>query len=304
METATQVPRRMLGDTGETVSAIGLGGFHVGKIEREADAVALVRAALEAGVDFLDDSWDYHEGRSERIVGAALRDGYRERAFVMTKVDGQTRESATRQLNESLDRLGVEVIDLVQHHEVIRPEDPERILADDGAYHALVDAREAGLVRYIGFTGHKSADIHLKMLAAAELHGARFDTVQMPLNVLDGNTDGFERLVLPALLERRIACLGMKPLASGEALATGAVTAEECLRYALSLPVAVVITGCESMRDLEQALRVARGFEPLSKVERAELLGRTAGAAHDGRFERYKYTTDHDGTARRADWLG
>lgn len=299
-----QVPYRMLGSTGERVSLLGLGGFHVGAAVDDVEAVGIVRMALDHGVNFLDDSWDYHSGRSETIVGTALKDGYRDKAFVMTKVDGRTRESCAEQINESLARLDIDTIDLLQLHEIIRPDDPERIFADDGAIHALLDAQAAGICRYIGFTGHKDPAIHLSMLKAADDHDVTFDAVQMPLNVMDHHFRSFEREVLPVLLERGIAVLGMKPLGDGRILDTGVVTAEECLHYAMSLPTSVVITGCESMERLDRAIDAARGYRPLTQAEREELLGRAEGFAKDGAYERYKTTDAHDGTSAHPEWLG
>lgn len=292
--------QRQLGSTGETVSAIGLGGFHIGKAPDMATAIRIVRTAIDGGISFMDNSWDYHGGRSEIWMGAALRDGYRQRVLLMTKLDGQTKQAAAEQLRQSLRRLNTDVIDLVQMHEIIRPEDPERIFAPEGAIEALLEARQAGLLRYIGFTGHKSPEIHRKMLNHRDF---AWDTVQMPLNCLDAHFDSFERRVLPVLVERGIGVLGMKPLAGSKALETGAVSAEECLRYALSLPASVVITGCETVENVQQALRAGSDFTPMSDDERAGLLRRTASHAGQGRFERYKTTEQHDGTKRNPHWL-
>jgi aryl-alcohol dehydrogenase-like predicted oxidoreductase len=291
---------RELGRTGVRVSAIGLGGFHMGKAADMQTAIRMVRAAVDGGISFLDNSWDYHGGRSEIWMGAALKDGYRQRVFLMTKLDGQTKQSAWEQLRQSLRRLDTDVIDLVQMHEIIRPEDPERIFAPGGAIEALLEAREQGLIRYIGFTGHKDPEIHLKMLNHREF---AWDTVQMPLNCLDAHFNSFERRVLPALVARGIGVLGMKPLAGSQILQTGAATAEECLRYALSLPTSVVITGCETPEQVDQALRVGDSFTPMTDAERTDLLNRTAPHAHQGRFERYKTTDQHDGTKKNPHWL-
>lgn len=290
---------RTLGKTGERVSALGLGGFHMGVPSDPEESVRIVHAAIEGGLTFMDNSWDYHGGESEIRMGRALKGGLRDRVFLMTKIDGQTRECASSQLDESLRRLQTDRIDLVQLHEIIRWEDPDRIFAAGGAMDALLAAKEAGKIRYIGFTGHKDPRIHLKMLD----QGFDFDTVQMPLNCLDAHFRSFEELVLPVLVERGIGVLGMKPLAAGRAVEAGAATAEECLRYALSLPTSVVITGCETMGDVAQALRVGQGFTPLSAQERRGLLERTAPHAREGRLEEYKTTTDHDGTARNPQWL-
>ncbi|HLZ68397.1 MAG TPA: aldo/keto reductase [Dehalococcoidia bacterium] len=289
---------RVLGRTGERVSAVGLGGFHIGKIERRA-AISLIRAAIDGGITFLDNCWDYHNGESEVRMGHALRDGYRRRVFLMTKLDAHSREMAAAQLEQSLRRLQTDCIDLVQMHEVIRPGDPDALLAPGGAIEALLAARQAGKLRYIGFTGHKDPAVHLKMLAS----GFPFDTVQMPLNCFDAHFRSFEAMVLPQVVARGIGVLGMKPLAGGRILESGGAGAEECLRYALSLPVSVVITGCESRAQVEQALRAGGAFTPLSAEERAALLARTAPAAADGAWERYKTTSLHDGTDRNPHWL-
>ena len=295
---------RPLGSTGEMVSALGVGGFHLGDSIDEALAVRIVRAALDEGVTFLDNSWDYNGGRSEERMGKALRDGYRERAFLMTKVDGRTRSAAAEQLDESLRRLQTDHVDLVQVHEVIRADDPERVFAEGGAIEALQQARAAGKVRYVGFTGHKDPEIHLHMLDVAAAHGFRFDAVQMPLNVMDAHFRSFEQLVLPRLVAEGVAVLGMKSLAAGAILETGAVDAVECLQYALDLPTSVVITGMESMEDLEQALEAVRTFAPLAPEARGGLLRRTARLAGEGASEPYKTTLVHDATSEHPEWLG
>jgi predicted aldo/keto reductase-like oxidoreductase len=249
----------------------------------------------------LDNCWDYHDGLSERRMGQALADGRRGNAFLMTKLDGQTAKAATEQLEQSLSRLKTDFIDLVQIHEVIRMKDAERCFAKNGAIEALVRAKRAGKLRYIGFTGHKDPAIHMHMLETAKRNGFRFDTVQMPLNVLDPHYRSFERDVLPTLLKQQIGVLGMKPLASGAALRTG-VAAKECLRYAMSLPEAIVITGCDSMRVLDQALEVAIDFRPLDASARQAL--QTAPSGKDGHLEGFKTTETFDSTARHPEWLG
>jgi aryl-alcohol dehydrogenase-like predicted oxidoreductase len=295
------IARRRLGRTNVEVSMVGLGGHHIGRRD-EATGVRLVRMAIDNGIDFLDNCWDYNEGRSEEWMGKALRDGYRQRAFLMTKLDGQAAAAARAQLEQSLRRLQTEVIDLVQMHEIIRPDDPERCFAPGGAMEALVKAREEGKLRFIGFTGHKDPAIHLHMLEVAAAHGFTFDAVQMPLNLMDAHFRSFEKLVLPALVRDDIAVLGMKPMGDGLILKSKTVTAPECLRYALSLPTSVVITGCESVEILQQALDVARAFVPLTDEERAQLLAKTAGADH-AKFERFKTTGEFDGTAMNPRWL-
>ena len=296
---------RILGRTGERVSVIGLGGWHLGfKQLDEPLVLRIVRDAIDRGITFLDNSWDYNDGVSEMRVGRALRDGYRQKAFLMTKIDGRSKVEAARQLDESLRRLQTDHIDLVQHHEIIRFEDPHRIFDEDGAHAALVEARQAGKIRYIGFTGHKDPRIHLHMLEVARERGFTFDTVQMPLNVMDAHYRSFERLVLPELVKQNIGVLGMKSLGNGVILTSGTVTAIECLQYALSLPTSVVITGVESMERLEQALEVARTFRPLTDAQREALLAKTAAAASRGAFEPFKTTSVFDSTAANPAWLG
>lgn len=290
---------RTLGRTGEQVSAVGLGGFHMAKSVGEAESIRIIRAAIDGGITFMDNSWDYHNGESERRMGLALKDGYRERVFLMTKLDGHTRAAAAAQLQQSLERLQTDVIDLVQMHEIIRMTDPAAICGPGGGLEALIEARAAGTVRYIGFTGHKAPAIHLEMLK----QGFAWDTVQLPLNCFDAHFRSFEAEALPVLTRRGIGALGMKPMAAGKLLTTGAVTPDECLRYALSLDTSVVITGCESVEQVEQALRAGREFRPMSADERAELLRRTAPHAADGQHEAYKTTGDHDGTEKNPHWL-
>jgi aryl-alcohol dehydrogenase-like predicted oxidoreductase len=297
------VARRRLGRTGAEVSLVGLGGWHMGIQRDEGESIDIVRAAVDGGIDFLDNCWDYNDGESERRMGKALRDGYRERVFLMSKIDGRTREKAARQIEESLERLQTDRIDLMQIHEIIRESDPGRCFAEGGAVEALVEARRAGKIRFIGFTGHKSPRWHLEMLREADRHGFAFDTVQMPLNVLDVHYDSFERNVLPVLLEREIGVIGMKPMADGRIVQAGIATPEECLRYAMSLPTSVVITGCDGMDRVEQALRVARGFEVLSEGEVDALLAKTSAAGRDGGSELYKSTERYDGTTQNPSWL-
>ena len=297
------MPKRTLGKTGEKVSMFGLGGFHIGIPKDEREGVRLIRRALDGGLNFLDNCWDYHDGDSELRMGKALKDGYRDKAFVMTKIDGRTRQAAAGQIDQSLQRLGVDWIDLLQLHEVIRLDDAERVFAEGGAIEAIVAARKAGKIRYVGFTGHKSPDIHLHMLETADQHGFRFDAVQMPLNPMDPHHASFEKKVLPVLLQKGIGVLGMKPLGSGIILESGVVTAPECLRYAASLPTSVVITGCETMGVLEQALAIGYGFQPMGADERAALLARTAKVAGAGKYERFKISEQFDGTTKNPKWL-
>jgi len=296
---------RRLGSTDEKVSAIGVGGWHLGlKHVDEQLAIRIVRSAIDEGINFLDNCWDYNDGQSEVRMGKALRDGYRDRAFVMTKIDGRSRKEAKRQLEESLKRLQVDCIDLVQHHEILRFEDPHRVFDSEGANAALVEARAAGKLRYIGFTGHKDPRVHLHMLEVADDHGFRFDAVQLPLNVMDAHYRSFAKQVVPELTKRNMAVLGMKSLANGILLRSNTVSPIECLHYALNLPTSVVITGIDSMSVLHQALEAVRTFHPLTEQELKDLLARTSAAASTGSFEPFKTSSIFDGTAQNPAWLG
>ena len=298
------VPRRPLGRTGVDVSCIGIGGYHLGIPRDEQETTRLIRSAVDRGITFMDNCWDYHAGESERRMGNALQDGYRQRVFLMSKIDGRTRAAAAKQIDESLQRLQTDRIDLMQFHEVIRPDDPERIFAAGGGWEAMEAARRAGKVRFVGFTGHKSPDIHLHMLEVARAHGVRFDAVQMPINPLDWHFRSFQQRVLPELTKDGIAVLGMKPLADGHALKSGAATAVQCLHYALSMPTSVVITGCERMEVLAQAIEAARTFRPLSEQALADIRSRSAKVAAQGRYEPFKVTHQYDGTVQNPQWLG
>jgi predicted aldo/keto reductase-like oxidoreductase len=299
------MPYRVLGRTGESVSAIGLGGWHIGfKQVDERLSIRIVRDAVDRGINFLDNSWDYNDGASEIRMGNALRDGYRKKVFLMTKIDGRSKVEAARQLDESLRRFQTDCIDLVQHHEVIRYEDPHRIFDEQGANAALIEAQRAGKIRYIGFTGHKDPRIHLYMLEVARDRGFVFDTVQMPLNVMDAHYRSFERLVLPVLVKENLGVIGMKSLGNGVILKSGTVTAIECLQYALNLPTSVVVTGVESMERLDQAFEAARTFRPMSQAQRDALLTKTAAAASRGEFELFKTTSIFDATSTNPAWLG
>jgi aryl-alcohol dehydrogenase-like predicted oxidoreductase len=299
------MPQRKLGSTGEQVSMLGLGGAHIGKKDKLSDqeSIKLMRDAIEGGITFFDNCWDYNDGLSEERMGKALQDGFRHRVFLMTKLDGRTAKAASEQLEQSLKRLQTDVIDLVQVHEVIRMNDPERSFAKDGIIGALQAAKKAGKLRFIGFTGHKDPAIHLAMLDAAAKAGFQFDTVQMPLNVMDAHYKSFEKEVLPLLEKRGIGVLGMKSMGSGDILHSGAVSAEECLRYALSLPTSVVITGIDSRDVLDQALKLGKSFVPLSVPERQSLLARTAPFAKEGKHELFKTADKYDGTAKNPHWL-
>lgn len=304
-ESNSEMPTRILGRTGVQVSIIGLGGWHLGfKSTDEQLITRIIRTAIDNGINFMDNCWDYNEGASEKRMGKALRDGYRDRAFLMTKIDGRTKQEAAKQLDECLQRLQTDHIDLVQHHEILRYEDPYRIFAEQGATAALVEARAAGKIRFIGFTGHKDPRIHLHMLEVAGEQGFQFDTVQMPLNVMDAHYRSFEKLVLPELVKQNIGVLAMKTLANGTILESKTVTAIECLHYAMNLPTSVVITGCEGMEDLEQALTAARTFRPMTGEQVKSLLGKTAQPAATGKYELFKTTSIYDGTATHPEWLG
>jgi len=300
----SSVPYRTLGRSGEKVSLIGLGGYHIGMGSDEQESIRIIRTALDQGVNFLDNCWDYNAGVSEERMGKALRDGYRQKAFLMTKIDGRTKNAAAQQLEESLRRLQTDHIDLLQFHEVIRETDPDRIFAAGGGMEAVLEARKQGKIRYIGFTGHKSPDIHLKMLERAFAHKFSFDAVQMPLNVMDAHYDSFEKKVLPVLVEHQIGVLGMKPMGDSIILRSKTASPVECLHYAMNLPTSVVITGCDSMKILDQAMQAARTFQPMSKDEVAQLLARTASAASKGEFELYKTSHSFDGTYKNPQWLG
>jgi predicted aldo/keto reductase-like oxidoreductase len=295
---------RTLGRTGERVSAVGLGGYHLGHPKDPNEAIRIVRSPLDRGITFLDNCWDYNDGESERRMGLALRDGYRQKAFLMTKFDGRTKAAAASQIDESLRRLQTDHIDLIQYHENIRMEDPDRFFAANGALEALIAAKKAGKIRYIGFTGHKDPAVHLRMLEVARAHDFHFDTCQMPLNVMDAHFRSFEHLVLPKLLEQSIAPLAMKSMGDGHVLKSGTVTPVECLHYSLSLPVSVVITGCEKMTILDQAIEVARSFKPLTRTQKAALLARTQEVAMTGSYEPFKTSAIFDGTAKHPAWLG
>jgi len=296
---------RELGSTGVKVSAIGVGGWHLGlKHVDEPLSVRIVRSAIDRGINFMDNCWDYNEGKSETRMGKALGDGYREKVFLMTKIDGRSKKEATRQLEESLKRLKVDHIDLVQHHEILRFEDPHRIFDAEGANAALMEAKQAGKLSFIGFTGHKDPRIHLYMLEVAARHGFRFDAVQMPLNVMDAHYRSFAKEVLPQLVRDKIGILGMKSMGNGILLRSKTVEPIDCLHYALNLPTSVVITGIDSMEILDQAFEAVRTFHPLSAEEVAAILAKTASAAAKGEFEPFKTTSIFDGTAENPEWLG
>jgi aryl-alcohol dehydrogenase-like predicted oxidoreductase len=295
---------RTLGRTGERVSAIGLGGHHIGRPPDEQEGIRLIRTAIDRGINFMDNSWDYHNGGSEVRMGKALQDGYREKVFLMTKIDGRTKAAATQQIDDSLKRLQTDHIDLLQHHEVLRMEDPDRIFASGGAMEAVVAAQAAGKIRYIGFTGHKDPLVHLRMLEVAEQNNFRFDTVQMPLNVMDAHFRSFEHQVLPVLVRNQMGVLGMKSMGDQNILKSNTASPIECLHYAMNLPTSTVITGIESMEILDQAFEAARTFKPMSQAQVTALLDRTRDAAAKGQYELFKTTSQFDSTAKNPEWLG
>jgi aryl-alcohol dehydrogenase-like predicted oxidoreductase len=295
---------RTLGKTGEKVSAIGVGGAHTGRAANQELSTRIIRSAVDRGITFMDNCWDYGEGEAERRMGIALRDGYRQKIFLMTKFDGRTRKAAAQQIDESLQRLQTDHIDLIQYHENIRMEDPDRFFAPDGPLEALLDAKKAGKIRYIGFTGHKDPAVHLRMLEVAAQHGFHFDTCQMPLNLMDYHFRSFAHQVVPKLVEQGIAPLAMKTMGGGFILKSGTVTPIDCLHYALNLPISVLISGMDSMERLDQAFEAARTFKPFTPDELARLVAKTKDAALTGNYELFKTTTRYDGTALHPQWMG
>jgi predicted aldo/keto reductase-like oxidoreductase len=297
---------RVLGATGVEVSAIGMGGSHLGQATVEEDtALRLIHEALDRGINFLDNSWDYNEGRSEERVGKALaQGGYRQKAFVMTKIDGRTKEIAADQINDSLKRLKVDHIDLLQHHEVIRYDDPDRIFHEGGSMEAVVAAKQAGKIRFVGFTGHKDPHIHLYMMEVAQKHGFHFDTVQMPINIMDAHFRSFSQLVVPQAIKQQIGVLGMKCFGSGVILKSGVVEPMDCLHYSLNLPISVLITGINTTEVLNQAFAAVKSFQPMDETRVAALISKTQDVAINGKYELFKTTAHFDTTARHPDWLG
>ncbi len=295
---------RILGSTGERVSAIGMGGFHLSKPKTDEEAVKLVRNAIDRGITFMDNCWDYANGVSEIRAGKALKDGYRNKVFQMSKIDGRDKKTAAKQIDESLLRLQTDHLDLMQFHEIIRFEDPDRIFAEDSAFAAMMEAKKAGKIRYIGFTGHKNPAIHLQMLEVAAAHNFKFDTVQMPLNPMDAHFRSFEKQVLPKLVAEKIGVLGMKSMGGPFILDSKTVTPVECLNYALTLPTSVVITGIDKPEILEQAFTVAKNFKPLTNTEISAILNKTKEAALSGKYEKFKTESRFDGTANNPEWLG
>jgi predicted aldo/keto reductase-like oxidoreductase len=300
------VPRRRLGRTQEQVSLVGMGGFHIGHpYLPDDDAIKLIHAGIDRGINFLDNAWDYNAGMSELRMGRALSvNGYRDRVFLMTKLDGRTKGAFNAQLDESLARLLTDRLDLVQFHENIRPDDADRIFAPGGAFEAALAAKAAGKVRYIGFTGHKDPDYHLHMIDLATQHGFTFDTVQMPLNVFDAHFKSFAAKVIPVAQKLDMGILAMKTFGDRNLLETGLVDPIDMLHYGMNLPVSVVITGIDKPEILDQAIAAAVSFQPLAPAKIEAILARTATLASDGSYERYKTSHFFDSTVQNPSWLG
>jgi aryl-alcohol dehydrogenase-like predicted oxidoreductase len=295
--TGGMVPKKALGKTGLQVSALGVGGFHLGSAKDQTVVNEIVSRAIDAGVNFFDNAWEYHDGDSEIRLGKALQ-GKRDKVVLMTKVctHGRSKSVAMSMLEDSLRRLKTDHLDVWQIHEVVYYNDPDLIFAPDGVAEALITAKQQGKVRFVGFTGHKDPSIHLRMLS----HDFPFDTVQMPLNCFDATFRSFETLVVPEANRRGIAVLGMKSLGgSGEMVTNGAITPEEGLRYAMSLPVATTISGMDSIYVLEQNLATARNFQPMTADEMDALRERCRRFAADGRYEKFKTTKFYDGDLGR-----
>ena len=289
------MPMRSLGSTGEQVSLLALGGYHMG-VSRMTDkeSVRMVHEAMDNGVNFMDNAWEYHQGRSEVRLGKALKDR-RDKAFVMTKHHGREKKMAMEHLEDSLKRLQTDHIDLWMFHECVYDEDPDRIFAPGGGIEAAEEAKRQGKVRYIGFTGHKWPRIHLKLLA----YGYPWDAVLMPQNILDGSFRSFEQWVLPVLVKRGIAPLAMKTRAGGDILKNGIATSEDCWRYVASLPVSTIVSGMDSIELMRQNLRLAKDLEPMSQSEKEAILKRTQEMAATGKYERFKTTRSFDGPVGR-----
>jgi len=285
------IPKRPLGKTGEQVSILGLGGFHLGSISEEKEAVKLVHAAIDRGVTFMDNAWEYHAGRSERLMGKALQGAKRDKVFLMTKHHGRKDpKKAMKHLEDSLRRLKTDVIDLWQYHEVVWLDDPQMIFSDGGAIEAAAKAKEQGKVKYIGFTGHKFPDLHLEMLG----HHFDWDALQMPVNLLDAHYRSFQKRVLPVAQEKGVGVIGMKSLAAGWLKKAGVVDPEMAIRYSLSQPISTLVSGMDSMEVLEKNARIATGFKPLSESEQKKLLEATKEAAKNGEYEPFKTTRMYD----------
>jgi uncharacterized protein len=295
---------RELGRTGERVSAIGIGGYHIGKQQDPGESIRLLQSAIDRGITFMDNCWDYNGGISEVRMGQALREGYRQKVFLMTKIDGRDRNTAARQIEQSLGRLQTDVIDLLQFHEVIRLDDPDVIFAPGGAIDAVQEAKRAGKIRYIGFTGHKDPSVHLRMFETADVHSFHFDTVQMPINVMDAHFRSFLNGVVPVAQQHGTAILAMKTFGDPYILQSKTVTPIEALHFGLNSPASVVITGIDSAAILDQAFQAVQTFRPMDSQQVAALLAKTKEAAMTGKFELFKTSSHYDGTIKNPSWLG
>ena len=295
---------RLLGRTGERVSAIGIGGYHLGKQQDPDESISLLRSAIDRGITFMDNCWDYNGGISEVRMGQALRDGYRQKVLLMTKIDGRDKNTAARQIEQSLGRLQTDVIDLLQFHEVIRLDDPDVIFAPGGAIEAVQEAKQAGKVRFIGFTGHKDPSVHLRMFETADKHEFHFDTVQMPINVMDAHFRSFLNGVAPVAQEHGTAILAMKTFGDPYILQSKTVTPMEALHFGLNSPASVVITGIDSTAVLDQAFQAVESFRPMDTQQVAAILAKTKDAAMTGKFELFKTSSHYDGTIKNPAWLG
>jgi aryl-alcohol dehydrogenase-like predicted oxidoreductase len=295
---------RELGRTGERVSAIGMGGYHIGKQQDPGESIRLLRSAIDRGITFMDNCWDYNGGISEVRMGQALRNSYRQKVFLMTKIDGRDKNTAAKQIEQSLGRLQTDVIDLLQFHEVIRLDDPDAIFAPGGAIEAVQAAKQAGKVRYIGFTGHKDPSVHLRMFETADKHGFHFDTVQMPINVMDAHFRSFLNGVAPVAQEHGTAILAMKTFGDPYILQSNKVTPMEALHFGLNSSATVVITGIDSQAILDQAFQAVESFRPLDRKQVAAILAKTKEAAMTGKFELFKTSSHYDGTIKNPSWLG
>jgi predicted aldo/keto reductase-like oxidoreductase len=307
---ATQRPEspnmiyRELGRTRERVSAIGIGGYHLGKQQDPDESIRLLRTAIDRGITFMDNCWDYNGGISEVRMGQALRDGYRQKVFLMTKIDGRDKNTAARQIEESLGRLQTDTIDLLQFHEVIRLDDPDVIFAPGGAIEAVQEAKQASKIRYIGFTGHKDPSVHLRMFETADQHAFHFDTVQMPINVMDAHFRSFLNGVAPVAQEHGTAILAMKTFGDHFILESKTVTPMEALHFGLNSPASVVITGIDSPAILDQVFQAVESFKPMDRQQVAAILAKTKDATMTGKFELFKTSSHFDGTIQNPSWLG
>ena len=299
---------RQLGSTGREVSVVGLGGFHIGKPNTDAAGIKIIRTAIDGGITFMDNCWDYHDGLSELRMGKALKNGYRDKVFLMSKIDGRDKKTAAKQIDESLARLQTDHVDLMQLHEIIRLEDPDRIFATGGAMEALLEAREKGKVRHIGFTGHKDPMVHLRMLQMARENGVKFDAVQMPINVMDAHFRSFQHQVLPVLVREKIGPLAMKTFGDDfivqHVMKSNTATPIQLLHYGMSQPVSVVITGIESLKILDQAFEAAKTWKQMPVEAQKQLLAKMTIPAAKGQYEKFKTSEQFDATANHPEWLG